>query len=104
MKLRNATLDDVALLQAWDTRPHVVAATGVDDSYRWAEELPRDVPWLELLIGESEGRAVGVMQIIDPQLEETHYWGEIAPNLRAIDIWLGEEADLGRGFGSKMME
>ena len=43
------------------------------------------------------------MQIIDPHLESTHYWGEILPNLRAIDIWIGEPNCLGRGYGETMM-
>ena len=43
------------------------------------------------------------MQIIDPHLERTHYWGEIAPNLRALDIWIGEPDCLGKGYGETMM-
>jgi aminoglycoside 6'-N-acetyltransferase len=101
--LRKATIADLALLQGWDAKAHVIAATGADDAYPWADELPREVDWRELLIGEHEGRPVGVMQIIDPQTEETQYWGDIAPNLRAIDIWIGEERDLGRGYGTAMM-
>lgn len=45
-----------------------------------------------------------MLQIIDPAEEVTHYWGDIGPNLRAIDIWIGEESDLGRGFGTTMMQ
>lgn len=44
------------------------------------------------------------MQIIDPKEEETHYWGKEEANLKAIDIWIGEEMDLGRGYGTKMMQ
>jgi aminoglycoside 6'-N-acetyltransferase len=69
----------------------------------WETELKRSVPWRELLIAESDGRPVAALQIIDPAIEETHYWGEVAPNLRAIDIWIGEEADLGRGYGTTIM-
>ena len=43
------------------------------------------------------------VEVIDPADEESHYWGEIERNLRAIDIWIGEEADLGRGYGTQMM-
>ena len=57
----------------------------------------RAVPdWRELLIAEREGRPVGFVQIIDPLEEETHCSSEVAPDLRAIDIWIGEEQDLGR--------
>ena len=43
------------------------------------------------------------MQICDPHLEPTHYWGDVAPNLRAIDIWIGAAADRGKGYGFEMM-
>ncbi len=44
------------------------------------------------------------MQIIDPALERTHYWGEdCPPNLRAMDIWIGESDCLGKGYGTEMM-
>jgi aminoglycoside 6'-N-acetyltransferase len=103
MRLRPATRADLALLRVWDRKPHVIAATGADDFFPWERELPRSVPWRELLIAEDAGRPIGMLQIIDPAEEETHYWGEIAPNLRAIDIWIGEEGDLGRGYGTEMM-
>jgi predicted 3-demethylubiquinone-9 3-methyltransferase (glyoxalase superfamily)/RimJ/RimL family protein N-acetyltransferase len=103
MRLRLATPGDLALLRAWDREPHVVAATGGGD-FEWeAEELARTVPWREFLIAEVEGRPIGVLQIIDPEAEETHYWGAVAPGLRAIDIWIGPAADLGRGHGAEMM-
>jgi len=44
-----------------------------------------------------------VMQMVDPHLEPTHYWGEIEPNLRALDIWIGDASDLGQGHGQVMM-
>src|SRR5690606_15444951 len=47
---------------------------------------------------------IGFIQIIDPAREETHYWGDVPDDLRAIDIWIGEASDLGRGFGTRMME
>lgn len=103
VKLRLATLADAPTIEAWDREPHVIAASGEDPMYDWRAELPRTVPWREFLIAEVNGRPIGVMQIIDPELEESHYWGDIAPNLRAIDIWIGDAADLGRGYGTEMM-
>ena len=103
MELRRATPADAALLAYWDTKPHVIAATGDDDVEDWERELPREVPWREYLIGEEDGRPIGFVAIIDAREEESHYWGDAEPNLRAIDIWLGEEADLGQGYGSAMM-
>ena len=51
----------------------------------------------------SAGRPIGALQICDPHLESSHYWGEIAPNLRAIDIWIGAPQDRGKGWGAEMM-
>ena len=95
MQLRPATLDDLALLQHWDTQPHVAAIGGEDDWFDWLTELAQSPEWREQLIAEVDGRPIGIVQIIDPKLEETHYWGEIEADLRAIDIWIGEAADLG---------
>ena len=103
MHLRPATPADLALLRSWDAKPHVIAATGGDAGMDWESELHRNPDWRELLIAEISGRPVGFMQIIDPAREESHYWGDVAMDLRAIDIWIGEEADLGRGYGTQMM-
>ena len=100
--LRPATLGALELLRHWDEQPHVVASDPNDD-WSWETELARDPPWREQLIGEVDGRPVGFIQIIDPAEEESRYWGEAPPNLRAIDIWIGEESDLNRGHGTAMM-
>lgn len=103
MKLRLATTADAPTIEAWDKEPHVIEASGADPMYDWRAELPRVVAWREFLIAEIDGRPIGMMQIIDPEQEESHYWGEIEPNLRAIDIWIGGVDDLGRGHGTEMM-
>jgi aminoglycoside 6'-N-acetyltransferase len=95
--------DDIPLLKAWDEKPHVASSGGDDDWYDWDREVPRHADWGELLIAEHDGRPVGVLEIIDPAREPTHYWGKIEAGLRAIDIWIGEEGDLGRGLGTGMM-
>ncbi len=63
--------------------------------------MARDVDYY--LIGEVERRAIGAMQVIDPREEPTHYWGEIEGDLRALDIWIGNASDLGKGYGEQMM-
>ena len=103
VSLRPATLADIPLLEHWDRQPHVIAATGDDDCADWQDELVPARPWAAHLVAEEAGRPVGIVQIIDPELEETHYWGDCGPGLRAIDIWIGETADLGRGLGTAMM-
>ena len=104
MNLRPAVSADLSLLRSWDTKPHVIAATGTDGAFDWETELPRIVEWREMLVAEVDGRPIGVIQIIDPAAEETHYWGDIEAGLRAIDIWIGEEHDLARGHGTEMMK
>lgn len=100
--LRSATPNDLPLLRHWDEQPHVIASDP-DDDWNWDHELSRTPAWRSQLIAEHNGRSIGCIQIIDPAREETHYWGEIADNLRAIDIWIGEAADLGKGYGTRMM-
>ena len=100
--LRAASPRDLALLSYWDTQPHVVASDP-NDSWNWSQELGRKPPWREQLIAELNGEPVGYLEIIDPALEEEHYWGDQPPGLRAVDIWIGEARNLNRGIGHVMM-
>lgn len=110
VRLRPATLADVAVLEAWDREPHVIACSsdrpGLEvafDGIDWPEELAErsDVSFYD--IAEVDGRPIGVMQVCDPHREPTRYWGEIEPNLRAMDIWIGPKDALNRGYGTQMM-
>ncbi|KJH70621.1 GNAT family N-acetyltransferase [Aliterella atlantica] len=103
LNLRPATSADLKLLQHWDEQPHVIACDPNDD-WHWEVELDRNPDWREQLIAEIDNRSIGFMQIIDPAREDSHYWGDVAANLRAIDIWIGEANDLGKGYGTKMMQ
>lgn len=91
------------MLRRWDEAPHVVASDPNDD-WDWENELTKNPPWREQLIAEVDGVAIGFVQIIDPAEEDSHYWGEIQRNLRAIDIWIGEENFLGKGYGTYIMK
>lgn len=114
VRLRPATLADVPTLQAWDLEPHVIACSsdqpGLEvafDGIDWPVELAEssEVSFYQIAEVAEDGvwRPIGVMQVIDPHLEPTHYWGEIEPNLRAIDIWIGPPAALNKGYGTQMM-
>jgi aminoglycoside 6'-N-acetyltransferase len=110
LTLRHATLDDVPTLTRWDGDPDVIACTSDDpdaesafEGIVWAEEIAAASDVSRYWIAEEDGRPVGALQIIDPHLEPTHYWGECAPNQRAIDIWIGDAADRNRGLGREMM-
>lgn len=100
--LRHATPADQPLLEYWDQQTHVIASDP-DGDWSWATELAREPDWREQLMAELDGRPIGFIQIIDPAREETHYWGDVPAHLRAIDIWIGEASDLGRGYGTVMM-
>jgi aminoglycoside 6'-N-acetyltransferase len=108
--LRRATTADARWLDLWDTDADVIACSTDDpdatiafENTEWAEELAAQDEYSQWFIGELDGRPIGAMQICDPHLETSHYWGEIAPNLRAIDIWIGGPADRGKGHGGEMM-
>ena len=114
VRLRPATPDDADLLARWDLEPHVIACSTDDPEadiafggIEWREEIEAASEVSFHLIAEvaQDGlwRPIGVMQIIDPHREPTHYWGEIESNLRAMDIWIGPPEALNRGYGARMM-
>lgn len=100
--LRPAKIADLTVLNHWDKQQHNIDSDPNDD-WNWEHELQREPTWREQLIAELDGRPIGFVQIIDPLEEESHYWGEVEKDLRAIDIWLGEEEDIGKGYGSVIM-
>lgn len=102
MNLRLATPADATLLRRWDRQPHIVSAKGRED-WGWENELQKTPAWREQLIAEVDGCPIGFLQIIDPAREESRYWGNVPNGLRAIDIWIGEESALGKGYGTQMM-
>lgn len=103
IKLRQAIISDLPLLQHWDEQPHNIASDPNDD-WNWVTELQNEPDWREQLIAEVDDRPIGFLQIIDAAREESHYWGDIPANTRAIDIWIGEKEDLGKGYGTQMMQ
>jgi aminoglycoside 6'-N-acetyltransferase len=101
--LRPATVADAPMLRSWDQEPHVRESKG-DDDWGWERELGRVLDWRAQLIAEVDGRPVGYVEIIDPARDPEHYWGDMPSGLRAIDIWIGDPAYLGRGAGTTMMQ
>jgi len=108
--LRRATAADAVWLDLWDRDADVITCSTDDpnasvafEDTEWAEELAAQDEHSYYFIAEIDGRPIGAMQICDPHLETSHYWGDIAPNLRAIDIWIGSPQDRGNGNGSEMM-
>jgi len=108
LHVRQAVLGDADILYHWDEKPHVKKAVSNDGTTSfeadWEDELASQDDSMEFLIAELDGRPIGAMQIINPATEPSHYWGhDVPPNLRAMDIWIGEEAYLGQGHGAQMM-
>lgn len=108
--LRRARLDDIPILQRWDRKPAVIRCTTDNPEasvafggHDWHEAIANQSAIDHHLIAELDGRPIGAMQIIDPHLEPTHYWGDIEPNLRALDIWIGDSDARGKGYGEQMM-
>ena len=102
LHLRIATPNDLNLLQFWDKQEHVSTASG-EDSWEWTLDDVKAKPWRWVFIAEVNSKPIGVLQIIDPALEETHYWDECELGLRAIDIWIGEVDFVNKGYGTEMM-
>ena len=101
--LRSAVPADLRHLRRWDKDPDVRSSL-VDSDWHWDTELHRHPTWREWLIAEVDGRPIGFIQIIDPEHEESQYWGCMKPGHRAIDIWIGESDARNRGYGAQMME
>lgn len=103
LRLRPAKPDDLERLLRWHKDPEVSRSL-IDSDWGWARELHRHPPWREWLIAEVDGRPIGFMQIIDPKLEETQYWGCMDAGYRAFDIWIGEPDARDQGYGARMMQ
>ncbi|MBC7769572.1 MAG: GNAT family N-acetyltransferase [Phycisphaerales bacterium] len=111
LTIRQATQQDVPMLERWDRDPEVIACVTDDPTSPqafidavWCEEIAANSDVTCYYIAELDRRPIGGIQVIDPHLEPTHYWGEIEPNLRAIDIWIGDDRDRNAGHGRAMME
>jgi len=103
VSLRPAAPADLGTLLLWDRDPEVRDSL-LDSDWHWEAELPRHPAWREWYIAEVAGRPIGFIQIIDPEFEETQYWGCVEAGHRAIDIWIGARDYLNRGYGTQMME
>lgn len=102
--LRKVRPEDAALLDCWDSDEAVIASNPNDVGQSdWAAEIAADPDWRRFWIADENGRAVGVLIDIDPAREESRYWGDCGPGLRAFDVWIGAAKDRGRGVGGEMM-
>jgi aminoglycoside 6'-N-acetyltransferase len=109
ISLRKTELIDIPLLQEWDSQEHVQFASGNDAQDRldpdlWQEEIRLcDGVIYQYYIAELNSVPIASILIINPGLEPTHYWGAMEDGYRAIDIWIGDVNNLGKGYGTVVM-
>jgi AacA4 family aminoglycoside N(6')-acetyltransferase len=110
--LRLMTEGDIPLLHAWLQRPHIVQWWGGEAerpkslAETRAKYLPRVLaeeqvtPYIAML----EGRPIGYAQSYVALGSGDGWWEDITdPGVRGIDQSLGDEADLGRGLGTRLV-
>lgn len=101
--LRPLTDGDLPLLAEWRARPHVAA--------RWGDPDPVDELASELLsgqvaayVGVLDGRDAAFVQVYRVMGSGDGWWpDEKDPGARGIDLFLADEADLGRGLGTELV-
>lgn len=104
--LRPAVKADIPVLKAWDEQPHVQFSDpnmGDGSGWEWDEEIESGWAGYWHFVAELNGQPIGFVQVIDPHVEHSQYWGSTAPGYRAIDIWIGPAEHLGKGYGTRMM-
>ena len=94
---RKATFDDLPLLAAWRSNPHVRAWWDSDqssDAAYFAE--PRVARW----IVSTAGRPFAFMQDYTVHGWEDHHFADLPSGSRGIDQYIGEPEMIGVGHGS----
>jgi aminoglycoside 6'-N-acetyltransferase len=102
IKLRKAARPDIALLRYWDEQPHRKESDPNAD-WQWETEVDRACPWRQQLIAELDDHPIGYVEILHCAMDEEHYWGDVPETWAAIDIWIGEETNIARGYGTQML-
>ena len=104
--LRPAVRADIPLLKAWDELPHVQFSdpkANDGSGWDWDEEIESGWAGYWHFVAEADGEPIGFVQVIDPHVEHSQYWGSMEAGYRAIDIWIGPADWLGKGAGTQMM-
>lgn len=97
---RKATVDDLALLTAWRSAPHVREWWG-DDAPFDADKLtdPRVARW----IVSTGGRPFAFMQDYTVHGWESHHFANLPKGSRGIDQYIGDPEMVGIGHGSALI-
>lgn len=59
--------------------------------------------WRKLLLIRYGHKPIGLLEIIDPHQDETHYWGIMPKGQRAINFYLAEAAHRGAQFQTPLL-
>ncbi|WFU01822.1 GNAT family N-acetyltransferase [Rhizobium sp. CB3171] len=96
-EFRRATLDDLALLKAWRSSPHVLEWWGSGEPYGEAELVdPRVARWI-ISINE---RPFAFLQDYTVHGWEDHHFAGLPKGSRGIDQYIGDPEMVGVGHGS----
>ncbi|WP_029061085.1 GNAT family N-acetyltransferase [Labrenzia sp. DG1229] len=94
---RRATLDDLALLEAWQSTPHVLEWWSSDEPYDEADLAdPRVARWI---VSTSE-RPFAFMQDYTVHGWGDHHFADLPEGSRGIDQFIGDPEMVGIGHGS----
>jgi aminoglycoside 6'-N-acetyltransferase len=96
-RFRKATLEDLALLEAWQSNPHVRAWWGSDAPYDAAKLAdPRVDRWI---VSKAE-RPFAYMQDYTVHGWEDHHFFHLPKGARGIDQYIGDPDMIGLGHGA----
>ncbi|WP_281927252.1 GNAT family N-acetyltransferase [Roseibium album] len=92
-----ATLDDLALLEAWQSNPHVLKWWSSDEPYDKGDLAdPRVARWI---VSTSE-RPFAFMQDYTVHGWDDHHFADLPQGSRGIDQFIGDPEMIGIGHGS----
>jgi aminoglycoside 6'-N-acetyltransferase len=101
-RFRPLNESDLPRIAEWLASPHVAAwwddPSGVQEI---AEHI--DSVSVEPFIIELDGRPIGYLQCYDPHLEDDHPYQDQPTGTLGIDQFIGEEALVGIGHGSRLI-
>ncbi len=101
MQLRDATSDDLPLIERWLHADHVRSTWGEPEAnIQLLQDSPAKGNWRAII--EVDGRAVGLILWQHPMRRELDEAGltDIPESVIDIDIMIGEQSHVGRGVGS----
>ena len=98
---RRVTLDDLALLKAWRSAPHVLEWWDAAEPY---DEEELDDPRVARWIVSTAGRPFAFLQDYTVHGWEDHHFADLPKGARGIDQYIGDPEMVGIGHGSAFIE